>query len=347
MINTARAKVFVDVDAPQLVRRIAPYVLAATLALAMLASASGAALAKSRKPHPIDLTGFGPVPRIELPTLHELVRPTVVAPARVFTINKVLAKLDGAGSGRTRLAARTDASTLSDAEGLDPRPQSSEPFGLFTFQAPEGVLWQKWRGVSADIVEDLDAIARCRASADACSPAATRFIAVIDEVRKYEGRARLEAVDRVVNAAIRYTTDMQQHGVPDLWSSPLATFATLRGDCEDYAIAKYVALREAGIAADDLRIVLAHDNALGEDHAILAARQDGRWLILDNRRTGVLADSEVKHLAPLFFIDAQGVKLLAVPYVQRTPDRGEAAIAPAADSAGTSGAWTATRPLFL
>src|ERR1700753_3713258 len=98
MINTSRAKVFVDVDAPQLVRRIAPYVLAATLALAMLALASGAALAKSRKAHSLDLTGFGPVARIELPTLHEPVRPAVVAPARVFTINKVLAKLDRAAS---------------------------------------------------------------------------------------------------------------------------------------------------------------------------------------------------------------------------------------------------------
>ena len=46
--------------------------------------------------------------------------------------------------------------------------------------------------------------------------------------------------------AIRYVSDYAQHGEADRWSAPLATFATGKGDCEDYAIAKYVALREAG-----------------------------------------------------------------------------------------------------
>ena len=40
---------------------------------------------------------------------------------------------------------------------------------------------------------------------------------------------------------------MAQWGVPDRWSPPLETLATGRGDCEDYAIAKYVALTAAGI----------------------------------------------------------------------------------------------------
>jgi predicted transglutaminase-like cysteine proteinase len=344
MRNTVRAQVFVYETPSEIVRRAAPYLLAMLLALGLLVSAGGGgALAKTRKPHVLDLTGFGPVPRIELLPLHDPVPPVVAAPARFFTINKVLAKLDGRGSVDARVASRTDHNTLSDAASVLAAQQGDEPFGLFTFQAPEGALWQKWRGVSADIAEDLDAMARCRALAAACTPAATRFIAVVDVARSRDGRARLEAVNRAVNDAVRYMTDMQQHGVPDLWSSPLATFATLRGDCEDYAIAKYVALREAGVAAGDLRIVLAHDNALGEDHAVLAARQAGRWLVLDNRRAEVLADGDVKHLAPLFAIDGQGVKLFAAPYA----DRGEAAVAPAADGAGAGDAWTATRPLLL
>jgi predicted transglutaminase-like cysteine proteinase len=344
MINTLHDQVFAGASLLRIVRRAAPYLLAMLLSLGLLASVgSGAVLAKTRKPHVVDLTGFGPLPRIELPPLHDPVPPTAVAPARFFTINKVLAKLDGRRSGDTRLAASASGNTLSDAAALLPTRQGAEPFGLFTFQAPEGALWRKWRGVSADIAEDLDAMARCRALAAACTPAATRFIAVVETARSHDGRARLDAVNRAVNDAVRYMTDMQQHGVPDLWSSPLATFATLRGDCEDYAIAKYVALREAGVAAGDLRIVLAHDNALGEDHAILAARQDGRWLILDNRRAEVLADGDVKHLAPLFAIDAQGVKLFAAPYA----DRGEAGVAPAADRAAASGARIATPPLFL
>ena len=83
--------------------------------------------------------------------------------------------------------------------------------------------------------------------------------------------------------AIRYVSDYAQHGEADRWSAPLASFATAKGDCEDYAIAKYVVLREAGVARENLQLVLVRDRAVRQDHAVLAARLDDRWLILDNR----------------------------------------------------------------
>ena len=43
-------------------------------------------------------------------------------------------------------------------------------------------------------------------------------------------------------------------------------------------------LAGCGIAADDLRILIVRDTARGEDHAVVAARLDGSWLTLDNRR---------------------------------------------------------------
>ncbi len=107
-----------------------------------------------------------------------------------------------------------------------------------------------------------------------------------------------------------------------------------------------MALLEAGLADADARIVLAHDNVLGEDHAVLAVRQDGRWLILDNRRAELLADADEKHLAPLFAIDRQGVKLFAVPYVQRMMDGKDGAIAPAADAVPANLAGAAMLPLM-
>jgi len=72
---------------------------------------------------------------------------------------------------------------------------------------------------------------------------------------------------------------MAQHGVPDLWSGALATFSSGQGDCEDYAIAKYVILRAAGVPAEDLRIMLVRDLIAREAHAVLAAKINGKWLI--------------------------------------------------------------------
>ena len=37
--------------------------------------------------------------------------------------------------------------------------------------------------------------------------------------------------------------DLEQYGEIDVWSSPLATLDPGAGDCEDYAIAKFIALQ--------------------------------------------------------------------------------------------------------
>jgi predicted transglutaminase-like cysteine proteinase len=48
--------------------------------------------------------------------------------------------------------------------------------------------------------------------------------------------------------------DCTQYGYADFWASPLQTLGSGAGDCEDYAIVKYVALRGLGILPDDLRL---------------------------------------------------------------------------------------------
>ena len=102
-------------------------------------------------------------------------------------------------------------------------------------------------------------------------------------------------------------SDLAQYGEVDVWSSPLVTFAHGAGDCEDYAIAKFVALRLAGISADDLRIVVMRDTIRGEAHAVAAARLDGHWLTLDNNRMAMVEDAYVRNYRPLFVIDQHGV----------------------------------------
>ena len=342
----------INVPAPEtraMIRRAAALGATALLAGALVAVTAHNAAAKTRRPA-VD-TGFGALEHIAPPPLSNSPPPAqLTAPVRFFTINRVLAKIDGntPTSDTVRLASRTETGTASDAPGQIAAPVGTEPFGLFTFRAPEGELWVKWRGVQADMAKEAGVMAQCRASADHCAASVTRFLAVIDKARLLDGRARLDAVNRAVNEAIRYTSDMEQHGVPDLWSAPLASYASGRGDCEDYAIAKYVALREAGVSADDVRIVLARDTAIREDHAVLAARLDGRWVILDNRRAELVDDGAERGLMPLFAIDDKGVKLFAAPYANRALDESEAQVAPAtADiDAATAGGPT-TLPVLM
>jgi predicted transglutaminase-like cysteine proteinase len=284
-------------------------------------------------------------------------------PATFFTINAVLAKLDrqrGRGPDALRLAALPPSNFATDAQPphKEAPPVGKEPFGLFTFRAPDGMLWRKWRGVEADMVKEQTVLDRCRADAESCPSHAAQFLRVIDAVKSKSGRARLDEANRAVNAAIRYVSDYAQHGEADRWSAPLATFATAKGDCEDYAIAKYVALREAGFPREDLRVVLVRDRAVRQDHAVLAAHLDDRWLILDNRRSELIADSDASSFTPLFAINHRGVQLFAAPYARLSHLAGEAEAAPAAssddvgewggvDQPNGSGSQLSTLPLLM
>jgi predicted transglutaminase-like cysteine proteinase len=266
-------------------------------------------------------------------------------PATFFSINDVLAKLDrqrGRGPNAIRMAALSPSNTATDAqpEQKEAPPVGKEPFGLFTFRAPESILWRKWRGIEGDIAKEQMILDNCRAKADSCPSYAAQFLRLINAVKTQSGRGQLDEANRAVNMAIRYVSDFAQHGEADRWSAPLATYATGKGDCEDYAIAKYVALGEAGFPRDDLQLVLVRDRAVRQDHAVLAAHLDGHWIILDSRRSELMDDSDVTSFTPLFAIDHRGVQLFAAPYAKRALLDDEVEAAPAAASGNDSEEWT-------
>jgi predicted transglutaminase-like cysteine proteinase len=186
--------------------------------------------------------------------------------------------------------------------------QPSEPFGLSTSRVYFGGVLMKWLNVLRALDHEQVELALCNDNRTRCaSGAALRFLSIVDSGRQREGRARLGEINRAVNLSIRPTSDEAEFG-EDVWSSPLATFSRGAGDCEDYAIAKYVALRMAGISAADLRIVIMINTLRAEGHAVTAARLDGHWLILDNRRMAMVEDVHITHYRPLFVIDQFGLK---------------------------------------
>jgi tetratricopeptide (TPR) repeat protein len=121
--------------------------------------------------------------------------------------------------------------------------------------------------------------------------------------------------------AVRPVSDWAQYGLADFWASPLQTLANGAGDCEDYAILKYVALRELGILPDDLRLVIVQDDKHEVGHAVVAVRYEQRWLILDNRTMAILDAEDVSHYRPLFALDQQGTRTVATAALDRITDR--------------------------
>src|SRR5579863_6140736 len=235
--------------------------------------------------------------------------------------------------------ANVNAGTLISPGTFNVMRKSAQPFGLVAIKLSAGGLNDKWSGVERKLEDDMVQLTLCDGDRERCvSPAALQFLAIVDAGRAREGRARFGEINRAINLAIKATSDMAQYGQIDVWSSPLATFASGAGDCEDYAIAKFAALRMAGVSPEDIRIVVLRDLLHGEDHAAVLARLDGHWLMLDNRRMAMVEDIDVRNHRPLFVIDDNGV--------MRYDDQSPAASAARQDSAPAVAVNLVTRADF-
>jgi len=114
---------------------------------------------------------------------------------------------------------------------------------------------------------------------------------------------QLKAANGFINQW-RYRTDSYNYKTSDYWASPTEFFSR-SGDCEDYAIAKYVTLRQMGFSADQLRLVVVKDLNRNLAHAVLAAYVDGEVYILDNVNGQVRLQADVTEYAPYYSVNEQ------------------------------------------
>lgn len=119
-----------------------------------------------------------------------------------------------------------------------------------------------------------------------------------------DARTQLRLINRAVNR-FRYVEDFANWRRADYWATPLQ-FLARSGDCEDFAIAKYMALRELGIPSQDMRIVILRDHSRQVMHAVLAVYVDGRPYVLDNLRDAVVAAEDIDTYEPIYSINEQG-----------------------------------------
>lgn len=142
----------------------------------------------------------------------------------------------------------------------------------------------------------------CKSSPDrACHYKAwTKFI---NDSKDLDPLASLQAVNDHMNRA-RYVVDAINWGVKDYWAAP-GQFFDKFGDCEDYAIAKYMSLRALGFDSAQMRIVVLQDLNLKVAHAVLAVEIDGQTWILDNQIKRVIEAGRIRHYRPVYSVNEQ------------------------------------------
>jgi predicted transglutaminase-like cysteine proteinase len=89
------------------------------------------------------------------------------------------------------------------------------------------------------------------------------------------------------------------------WETPYE-FLTRGGQCQDYAIAKFMALEQSGVPQEALRLAVVRDTERGLDHAVAIVYVEGAALVLDNQNEAVVPASPHGRYRPYYSINRAG-----------------------------------------
>ncbi|WP_334022359.1 transglutaminase-like cysteine peptidase [Alteromonas sp. S015] len=124
---------------------------------------------------------------------------------------------------------------------------------------------------------------------------------------------QLLGVNAFFDEHIQYATDDIVFKEKDYWATPSELFGHSRGDCEDYAIAKYVALLHLGIESSKLRLIYVKAK-IGRSRVTQAHMVLGYYdspssdpLVLDSLVSNVLPGSQRTDLIPVFSFNDSGI----------------------------------------
>jgi predicted transglutaminase-like cysteine proteinase len=175
-------------------------------------------------------------------------------------------------------------------------------FGTAEIRVNSFASLPQWRRVLAGVAAEREVYRRCaEVAADCPSQAVGAWQALLKGLAGAQPAQQLREVNRFINQW-PYKPDQENWGRRDYWATPLE-FLRRSGDCEDYAIAKYVSLRALGYPRERLRLVVLQDVLRNLPHAVLAVEVEGETLILDVVSNAVLPDSRLAHYVPYYSLD--------------------------------------------
>jgi predicted transglutaminase-like cysteine proteinase len=139
--------------------------------------------------------------------------------------------------------------------------------------------------------------------------------ALIESMKSMPDQDKLVGANTFFNTRIRWVQDTQAWGQEDYWATPLELMGRGMGDCEDFAIAKYLTLILAGVDIDKLRITYVKARGVGSGdaksmaHMILAyyPSPTAEPEILDNIVIDVLPASQRSDLTPVYGFNSKGL----------------------------------------
>jgi len=177
-------------------------------------------------------------------------------------------------------------------------------FGTAEYFSTDITPFYKWTEVlSRSESEIADALGPCPAGETAdCAP--RPWVALVTSLQGLDLRSKVERVNAEINR-YPYVPSQLNWGTANHWETPFEFFRR-SGQCQDYAIAKFMALRAAGVSNELMRLVVVRDLGQAADHAVLAVYVGGEALVLDNQTAAVLPASQIARYRPYYSINETG-----------------------------------------
>jgi predicted transglutaminase-like cysteine proteinase len=203
-----------------------------------------------------------------------------------------------------RQGTQTQPAAPAEQARSDGADTGSQPLRLFRSAAFRGNFnaLPKWKRILSKVRGEIETLSSCT-SAKTCPPGATSWQRIMKQARGKERMEQLKMINSFFNKW-PYRLDQDAYGVSDWWATP-QEFLKISGDCEDYAIIKYFALRELGFSQDELRIVVLKDRIRGIAHAVLAVFTHGDAYILNNISDAIFTHDKYRHYVPQYSLNEE------------------------------------------
>lgn len=175
-------------------------------------------------------------------------------------------------------------------------------FGTREFVSSNPAVVPQWDQAIGRIERDRAIIDACDADPAACPSSLRGWRQAVESLRGADPLTQLREINVVVNQAVPYRSDADIYGTEDYWASPLESLRGA-GDCEDYAIMKFVSLLDLGFRNDQMRIVVVDDTVRDLPHAVLVVELAGTFYLLDNQIDEVLPLHRVSRYVPRYSVN--------------------------------------------
>ncbi|MBD5770231.1 transglutaminase-like cysteine peptidase [Marinomonas sp. SM2066] len=110
---------------------------------------------------------------------------------------------------------------------------------------------------------------------------------------------------------MEFVDDIDLWHKEDYWATPIEFLGMQAGDCEDFTIAKYFALRELGVPDEKLRLVYVKSLTLNQHHMVVAYyhKPTSIPVLLDNIDKELKPASKRNDLLPIYSFNAENLWL--------------------------------------